>query len=172
VAFFLACSLGNVRIYDRYVVKIIEGGSPMYLPPAELNAMYWLDHAAPDNAVVFLSYATGNYLPRIAGNPVFVGEDMLTEAADVREKEVAAFFGRDWTDQQRADLLHRFGVDYVFYGPDEQKLGTYAPRNAPFLRKRVRRRRRRNLQGQERGLAAVLSTGRIVAASRLTKPLF
>jgi hypothetical protein len=133
LAFVFVASASNARIYKRYREKIVEGGSPMYLPAGELKAMYWLDHAAPDDAVVFVSYATGNYLPRITGNPVFIGEDMLTEAADVRESEVAAFFGTEWTDRQRADLLQRFDVKYVFYGPDEQTLGGYVPRNAAFL---------------------------------------
>ena len=64
---------------------------------------------------------------------MFIGEDKLTDSLDRRTADVESFFRTDGSDQERIDLLRRFGVDYVFYGPDERKVGAYDPFKASFL---------------------------------------
>src|SRR5262249_6205636 len=89
----------------------------------------------PHDAVVFSTYATGNYIPRVAGQRVFIGEDKLTEDLSGHQADVEGFFRPGWSDQDRMDVLRKFGVDYVFYGPAEKKVGTYDLPRAPFLQR-------------------------------------
>jgi uncharacterized membrane protein len=48
---------------------------------------------------------------------------------------VAAFFAEATFDQQRVDVLNRYQVSYVFYGPAERQLGGFDPTQASYLDK-------------------------------------
>jgi len=50
-----------------------------------------------------------------------------------RAADVEGFFRPGWGDQKRMNLLQRFGVDYVFYGSAERRVGDYDPAQASFL---------------------------------------
>ena len=60
-----------------------------------------------NHAVVFGSYMTGNYVPRLSGQRVFVGEDKLTAHYEERMAQVRQFFGDQETDPDREQLLER-----------------------------------------------------------------
>ena len=107
---------------------------PTYLPKDEVAALEWMRRELPRSTLVLAAYPTGNYIPRLSGQRVFIGEDKLTEDLRGREADVEGFFRTAWSDRERLELLRRFGVDYVFYGPEERKLGAYDVPRAPFLR--------------------------------------
>jgi hypothetical protein len=131
----VACCLSSANLFlsYRYQATVVE--RPTYLPTTELAAMSWMDRRIPREALVLASYAVGNYVPRLAGQRVFIGEDMLTNELDARQRDIRLFYSKDWDDTNREKMLHRFGIDYVYYGPDEQELGTYDPEGAEFLRR-------------------------------------
>jgi len=129
----LLCCLSSVNLVMSYLHEAGRAVEPTYLPGAEVAAMEWLGREAPREALVFSTYSTGNYIPRLAGQRVFIGEDKLTDSLDRRTADVESFFRTDGSDQERIDLLRRFGVDYLFYGPDERKVGAYDPFKASFL---------------------------------------
>jgi len=129
----VACCLSTANLFlsYRHQAQVVE--APTYLPTTELAAMDWLNRQAPRDALVLASYPTGNYVPRLSGQRVFIGEDMLTNELDARQRDIRLFYSKDWDDGKRLGLLHRFGIGYVYYGPDERKLGTYDPDGAAFL---------------------------------------
>jgi hypothetical protein len=129
----VVCCLSSVNLLLSYCHEAGRVQVPTYLPKEQVVALEWMSREVPREALVLSTYATGNYIPRLSGQRVFIGEDKLTEAADLRMSEVAGFFGADWSDEARLDLLRRFGVDYVFYGPAERAAGGYDPSRAPFL---------------------------------------
>jgi uncharacterized membrane protein len=47
--------------------------------------------------------------------------------------QVQMFFSPGETDTSRLGLLQRYGIGYVFYGPEERKLGGYDPSQASYL---------------------------------------
>lgn len=125
-------SAANLLLYYRHEVG--RPAPPAYLPAPEIEAMEWMGRELPRDAVVFAAYPTGNYVPRLSGQRVFLGEDKLTAEYDRRMSEVRDFFGDRRADSWRAELLKRSGVGYLFFGPEEQSLGPYDPARAPFLR--------------------------------------
>ena len=129
----VACCLSSANLLLSYRYEAQQVRGPTYLSAAEVSALEWMDRKVARDALVLGSYATGNYVPRISGQRVFLGEDKLTNAYEVRRREVSEFFSQEWDDQKRLALLKRFGVGYVFYGPDERKLGAYNPARSPFL---------------------------------------
>ncbi len=135
VLVLVVCCLSARNLFLSYRQEVTRLVSPTYLPDSELGALEWLGREAPRSALVFASYPTGNYVPRLSGQRVFVGEDKLTASLDERLAEVQAFFGNHQGDPERLALLHRYGVDYLFYGPEERKLGSYDPGRSPFLQR-------------------------------------
>ena len=129
----VVCCLSGVNLVLSYCHEAARIEDPTYLPEDEVAAIEWMDREVPREALVLSAYPTGNYIPRLSGQRVFLGEDKLTEAAPSRTDDVAGFFQPQWSDQERLDLLRRFGVNYVFHGPAERRVGDYDPSGAPFL---------------------------------------
>ena len=127
------CCLGSVSLLLSYGYEAGQVMGPTYLPRTEVAAFEWMSREVPREALVLSTYPTGNYIPRLSGQRVFIGEDKLTEDLNGREADVEGFFRPGWSDQERMELLHRFGVDYVFYGPEEQRVGAYDLSRAAFL---------------------------------------
>jgi hypothetical protein len=130
----VVCCLSGVNLVLSYCHEAVLVQDPTYLPEDEVKAIEWMDLEVPREALVLSAYPTGNYIPRLSGQRVFLGEDKLTEAASSRIADVEGFFQPQWSDQERLDLLRRFGVNYVFHGPAERRVGDYDPSGAPFLR--------------------------------------
>jgi hypothetical protein len=106
---------------------------PMFRDTAEVAALDWLGGRALPDDVVFTSYETGNYLPVRAATRVFLGHGLETVDADEKEGLVARFFDAGTDDVWRIQLLALYGVDYVFWGPAERKLGDFDPHQATYL---------------------------------------
>jgi len=128
------CCLSSANLIMSYLHEAGQVVEPTYLPKDEVAALEWMGRELPRSTLVLAAYPTGNYIPRLSGQRVFIGEDKLTENLRGREADVEGFFRTAWSDRERLELLRRFGVDYVFYGPEERKLGDYDVPRAPFLR--------------------------------------
>jgi len=48
---------------------------------------------------------------------------------------VMRFFDAETPDEERAETVHTFGVDYVLRGPAERALGDYDPAATPWLKR-------------------------------------
>ena len=129
----VACCLSTANHFLSYRHEAKLVGAPTYLPTTELAAMDWMNRQVSRDALVLASYPIGNYVPRLSGQRVFIGEDMLTNEIEARQRDIRLFYSEDWDDSKRVGLLHLFGIDYVYYGPDERKLGSYDPDGAAFL---------------------------------------
>jgi hypothetical protein len=127
------CCLTGVNLWLSYRHEAADIVGPTYLPKVEVAAFDWMRREVPPDALVLSTYSTGNFIPRLSGQRVFIGEDKLTGDLAGRERDLEGFFRPTWSDEQRIDLLRRFGVDYVFYGPDERKVGAYDLSRASFL---------------------------------------
>jgi uncharacterized membrane protein len=64
---------------------------------------------------------------------VLAGHDL--EAMDAEEKKalIDRFFDAATDDAWRRQFLTRYGVDYVFWGPAERRLGDFDPNTVRYL---------------------------------------
>jgi len=117
-----------------------SGAWMLALPPlvfrdaGEVAALDWLAGQVRPDDVVLAAYDTGNYLPARVGARVFLGHGLETVNAEEKEAQVERFFDVTTDDAWRRQLLARYGVDYVFWGPAERALGAFNPRVASYLR--------------------------------------
>ncbi len=105
----------------------------IYRDAAEIAALDWLDEQVEHDDVVLTSYETGNYLPARVGARVFVGHGPETVHFAEKKALMERFFGAAADDAWRQELLEEYDIDYVFWGPAEQRVGRFDPHTAPYL---------------------------------------
>ena len=132
-AFLLLAALTNVYLFGWRFVELSRHDYPFYLHRDEVAAMEWLERETPPDEVVLSSFVVGHFLPGLTGDRAFLGNAVMTLDFNRKREMVTAFFGNGMTDVERAALLRRYGVRYVFYGPAERALGEYDPASASFL---------------------------------------
>jgi uncharacterized membrane protein len=109
--------------------------APIYRDAGEVAALNWLggDERVGSDDVVLAAYETGNYLPARVQARSFVGHGPESIRSDEKKVLVAQFFAGTTDDLWRRDFVAEYGVDWVFWGPREQALGTFDPHAASYL---------------------------------------
>ncbi|MBI2940962.1 MAG: hypothetical protein HYY04_11050 [Chloroflexi bacterium] len=95
----------------------------LFIRQAEADAFAWLRRSTRPEEVVLATARTGALIPALAGNRVVYGHPMETVDAEARRGTVTAFFSARWSDADRAALLTREPVAYVYVGPRERRPG-------------------------------------------------
>jgi hypothetical protein len=99
----------------------------------QLIVAHWLETHATYADGVLASFSTSTFLPAYADVRVHAGHHNETAWVDDRKTEIQKFFRADTSDEWRRELLQRYGMTYVFYGPDERVLGDFDPTHSPYL---------------------------------------
>ena len=129
----VSLSLTNVLLVAGNSLALRGRPAPIYRDAGQVAAMDWLNGRVRPDDVVLTSYATGNYLPARVGARVFVGHGPESVHAAEKDELVRQFFSAATDDTWRRWLLEEYGVDYVFWGPEERATGTFDPGEAGFL---------------------------------------
>lgn len=133
----LACALlilpTNVYLWSWRFVELARHDYPYYLHRSEVSALRWLDEHAAADAVVLSSLTIGQYIPALSGQTAFLAHWAQTVDFYGKQERVTHFFDAAASDEERRATVHRFGIDYVFYGPVERALGDYDPAHADWL---------------------------------------
>lgn len=106
---------------------------PVFRPADEVAAFEQLRSIAPEDAVVLSAFQTGNALPAWAPLRVVLGHGSETPDAERLAERVRDFYRGRTADDPRRELLVKYQVDYVFWGPEEQLLGSWEPMDVAFL---------------------------------------
>jgi hypothetical protein len=85
--------------------------------------------------VVLASFNTSNALPAWAPLRTIVGHGPESIHLKEIQPQVEQFYSSASTDKTRELLLEKFGIAYVLWGPEEQKLGSWNPAKASYLKK-------------------------------------
>jgi hypothetical protein len=125
-------SLTNIFLLVGGLVNISAQQPPIFHPTTQVEAIQWLAHTA-NGEVVLAVYETGNILPAYANVRAFVGHGPETIYSDEKQAQARQFFSGTTGDEWRRELLKKFNVRYVYYGPDEKAAGDFAPGQVPYL---------------------------------------
>jgi hypothetical protein len=109
--------------------------SPLFLPTAQVRVFETLQSPAQQGAVVLSAYDTGNALPAWAPVYVLIGHGPESIQLAGLSLQVAAFYRSSTPDSDRLSLIESFGVDFVFWGPQERLLGEWQPDSATYLQR-------------------------------------
>ena len=125
-------ALTNVLLWFGSIATIAAKVEPVFRPGWEMSAARWFQ-STPASSVVLASYDTGNLLPACALVRSFTGHGSETVNSEEKTSQVVQFFRAETSDAWRAELLSRYSVDYVYYGPRERKLGAINLQRLPYL---------------------------------------
>jgi hypothetical protein len=132
--FLVLMSTANMLILQRLIVRaMIEQPDPLFRPILEMQAMDWLHDHTSHSDTVLASYPTASYIPARSGNAVFVGQMYETSQFEDKLALAGRFFDVNSSDAFRRDLLERYGIAYIFWGPRERALGAFDPTHAKYL---------------------------------------
>jgi len=133
IVFVLAVVPTNLYLWTWRFVDLARHDYPFYLHRDDVAALDWLrENSSPDD-IVLCSIIVGQYVPALSGNTAFLAHWAQTVDFYDKQNRVARFFDTATPDEERAETLHAFDVDYVLHGPAERKLGDYDPATTPWL---------------------------------------
>ena len=132
--FLLVMSLSNIYLLaDVSMTAAVRQPYPFFRTEAELEAMDWMQANVGLTKIVMAASETGNYLAAQLGNPVVLGHWAETVDFATRTREATRFYANATDDAWRQAFLSGHGVSYVWYGPQERRLGDFDPDQAPYL---------------------------------------
>ncbi len=108
--------------------------APIFRPQAEVEAFLFLDECADSSGIVLASYESGNALPAWAPVFVLIGHGPESVGLSELTPRVQSFFQSNTSAEERMALIDQFDIDYVFWGPEERRLGAWDPRVERHLR--------------------------------------
>jgi hypothetical protein len=132
LALIFFSSLTNIILLVGSLGSLAAREAPIFHPTTQLEAMNWLAQQAKGE-VIMAVYETGNVLPAYANVRTFVGHGPETVNSDEKRAQAKRFFSSTSSDPWRRELLEKFNVRYVYYGPHERAAGDFAPEQAPYL---------------------------------------
>jgi hypothetical protein len=131
--FIIAVLPTNVYLWAWRFLDLSRHNYPFYLHRDDIAALNWLQENTLPDDIVLSSLTVGQYVPAVSGNTAFLAHWAQTVDFYDKRNRVASFFDAATPDEERAETLYAFGVDYVFYGPAERALGDHNPANTPWL---------------------------------------
>jgi len=100
-----------------------------------IDGILYIDASTPKNAVILSAIVAGNYIPARTGRVVYLGHENTSYKEE--KVEIVKQFYSGLMEQKACYLwLHKEGISYVFWGPQEHEVGGEADIAAkyPFLR--------------------------------------
>ena len=132
-AIILLIMPSNLLLVANGLIHVSYLSPPIFHERMELEAMDWLAAHTQPSDTVLSSYEVGNYIPARAGNRVLLGHCSETIHAVEKENVVRQFFQVQTSDAYREEILRRYKIAYLFYGPIESALGDFQPATSPIL---------------------------------------
>ncbi len=123
----------TILIFLGAVAAAGNASTPLFRPEPEIKVYNYLAEDAPSEAIVLASYDSGNNLPAWTPQRVVIGHGPETMNRDQVEQEVEGFFSLSSTDNYRKEIIGKFGVNYVLWGPLEKELGGWNPEGVEYL---------------------------------------
>jgi hypothetical protein len=106
---------------------------PVFRPVEEIAAFDSLRAIADPGQVVLTSYETGNALPAWTPQRVVIGHG--PESVDLENLllQIRAIYQGRTPDDTRLEFFFEYGVDFVFWGLSEGRLGSWQPVEEDYL---------------------------------------
>jgi len=123
----------NLYLWSWRFLDLSRHTYPYYLSNAEINAMTWLEKNAKPDEVVFSSLTTGQYIPMLTGAHAYLAHWAQTLDFFGKSDRVADFFAKEAQPKQQKTILQEGNVQYIFFGPAEQALGSAGLTGLPGL---------------------------------------
>ncbi len=105
------------------VYGISTHNDAFFLSRGEVQAFQWLNDTGKPDSLVLAGPSTGLFIPTYTPDCVFYGHPFETLNQEANEQLVTNMFKGVFDTSDAKAYLSEQGVEYVFYGPREKKLG-------------------------------------------------
>jgi hypothetical protein len=119
----------NVLIIFSAFFGVINKAPEIYLTNSEVKALSWINEEIRQNALFLTGPESGLYVPAFSHGRVIYGHPFETVDAEVHKELVTRFYSGTLTIEQMNDLVSGYNVDYIYWGPREEGLGTLEPQD-------------------------------------------
>jgi hypothetical protein len=123
----------NLYLFTWRFVDLSRYNYPYFMYLDEVRAMKWLEDNVSPDTIIMSSYQTGMYMPGISGRRAFLSHWAQTINFFEKRDIVTRFFKNDMSDTERQEILRKYGIKLVFWGPAEEKIGDFRPSNTDYL---------------------------------------
>jgi hypothetical protein len=127
-------AISSIYVWLSILISVIAYSPGLFIPADTVLGIRWVESNTPADAAVLSAYTTGTVIPAHTARRVFWGHALETPFLDQKRVEAMQFFSDAASDAYRKAFLERYGLTYVFYGPDEREMGDFDPKSAAYLR--------------------------------------
>lgn len=117
--------LSSLLLLLGSTVAVFQLTQPTYRPRDEVAALDWLNNYADEDAVVFGTFTTGNFVPARTNLRAFLGHGPETLYSSHKRDLVERFFSNQMTEAEHLALYEQYHIRYIFYGPLERELAPH-----------------------------------------------
>ncbi|HDQ23169.1 MAG TPA: hypothetical protein ENN28_04375 [Candidatus Uhrbacteria bacterium] len=136
IIFFIFLSLSSLSFVVTLIWNYQNQREYFYFPQAYYQAVLWLKQYSGQNEAILAEVTNGNFLPAISSRPVYLGHRHQTINCNDKNRLLGDwFFQNNNQDQVKADFLHKYNINYIFYTDRERFLGDYNLEEADYLEK-------------------------------------
>lgn len=126
-------SISTVMVLSGGIFTAMNPGTPIYRSAKETAAFEFLEQEASPGDIVLASYGVSNAMPAWAPVRVVSGHGPESIHGEMINNEVNAFFSGELTSSQEQKFLKIYHVRYLFWGPEEKRLGNLNPQSIDYL---------------------------------------
>jgi hypothetical protein len=114
----------NLIVLTSAIQAVQNQNQRIYLYQDEVEAFDWIKENTQKDMVILAAPETGLFIPAYTGRQVIYGHPFETTQAENKEENVRDFYGGEWTNNESLAFLENYEINYVFYGPREEDIGT------------------------------------------------
>jgi hypothetical protein len=127
VTLFLIVIPVNLYLLAWRFVDLSRYDYPFYLHQEEIEALYWLEETVEPDDVILSALTTGQFIPAYTGAHAFLAHWAQTVDFFNKRQMVYEFFTDKRMSAAAGDITNGYSVDYVFFGPIEQRYDDFDP---------------------------------------------
>jgi hypothetical protein len=125
--------LSTLLVFAGGLQAVARPSEPIYIPAGEAKAFQYFSTNQIEDQFILADYSVGNNLPAWAPEFVLVGHGPESVDFSKYDELVKRFFGGNVSLDERKDILIKEKVNYLIWGPNEQKENTWKPDNIQGL---------------------------------------
>jgi hypothetical protein len=114
----------NLVVMGAGLAGVRAGDAGLVIPAAEVRAYAWVAGNLPGGVLMLAAPTTGNRLPAYADVRVLYGHPFETPDAVAQRSLVESLYASTEPADEMLGRLSALGVDYVYFGGEEQGLGS------------------------------------------------
>lgn len=104
-----------------------------FIPKESWRAIEFMKRTVPKDSIILSDEYMGNILPAYIPSRSYIGHASITLSYPEKKKRVVDFYTSS-TDEEAADFLKNNRISFVYFGPDEKRLGSNITPAHPFLK--------------------------------------